>query len=94
MTPLSDWLNVLPRGSGIAGVTELPLPPKAVTRKAWICANPGLSCANPGSMNLFVLCYNHSDNLSVWVSKQFGTSGSIVLSASEGNIQEVVGGCI
>ncbi|KAL5516206.1 hypothetical protein EMCRGX_G001486 [Ephydatia muelleri] len=30
MTPLSDWLNVLPRGSGIAGVTELPLPPKAV----------------------------------------------------------------
>ena len=27
MTPLSDWLNVLPRGSGIAGVTELPLPP-------------------------------------------------------------------
>ena len=23
MTPLSDWLNVLPRGSGIAGVTEL-----------------------------------------------------------------------
>eukprot|EP00731_Ephydatia_muelleri_P003834 Em0002g10a len=29
MTPLSDWLNVLPRGSGIAGVTELPLPPKA-----------------------------------------------------------------
>ncbi|KAL5502889.1 hypothetical protein EMCRGX_G009739 [Ephydatia muelleri] len=37
MTPLSDWLNVLPRGSGIAGVTELPLPPKAqkvVTRSA------------------------------------------------------------
>ena len=29
MTPLSDWLNVLPRGSGIAcRVTELPLPPK------------------------------------------------------------------
>ncbi|KAL5471295.1 hypothetical protein EMCRGX_G029393 [Ephydatia muelleri] len=28
MTPLSDWLNVLTRGSGIAGVTELPLPPK------------------------------------------------------------------
>ena len=28
MTPLSDWLNVLPRGSGIASVTELPLPPK------------------------------------------------------------------
>ena len=28
MTPLSDWLNVLPRGSGIAWVTELPLPPK------------------------------------------------------------------
>ena len=25
MIPLSDWLNVLPRGSGIAGVTELPL---------------------------------------------------------------------
>ena len=30
MTPLSDWLNVLPRGSGIAGVTELPLPPKGM----------------------------------------------------------------
>ncbi|KAL5506785.1 hypothetical protein EMCRGX_G008525 [Ephydatia muelleri] len=30
MTPLSDWLNVLPRGSGIAGVTELPLPPKVL----------------------------------------------------------------
>ena len=28
MTPLSDWLNVLPRGSGIAGVTELPNHPK------------------------------------------------------------------
>eukprot|EP00731_Ephydatia_muelleri_P029395 Em0020g1039a len=28
MTPLSDWLNVLPRGRGIAEVTELPLPPK------------------------------------------------------------------
>ncbi|KAL5490946.1 hypothetical protein EMCRGX_G016151 [Ephydatia muelleri] len=28
MTPLSDWLNVLPRGSGIAWVTELPLPSK------------------------------------------------------------------
>ncbi|KAL5510558.1 hypothetical protein EMCRGX_G006121 [Ephydatia muelleri] len=28
MTPLSDWLNVLPKGSGIAGVTEQPLPPK------------------------------------------------------------------
>ena len=24
MTPLSDWLNVLPRGSGIAGVIEPP----------------------------------------------------------------------
>eukprot|EP00731_Ephydatia_muelleri_P006508 Em0003g756a len=37
MTPLSDWLNVLPRGSGFAWVTELPLPPKAqkvVTRSA------------------------------------------------------------
>ena len=31
MTPLSDWLNVLPRGSGIAGVTELPLPPKGTS---------------------------------------------------------------
>ena len=34
MTPLSDWLNVLPRGSGIAGVTELPLPPKGMS---WRC---------------------------------------------------------
>ena len=24
MTPLSDWLNELPRGRSIAGVTELP----------------------------------------------------------------------
>ena len=31
MTPPSDWLNVLPRGSGIAGVTELPLPPKGMS---------------------------------------------------------------
>ena len=31
MTPLSDWLNVLPRGSGIAGVTELPLTPKGMS---------------------------------------------------------------
>ena len=31
MTPQSDWLNVLPRGSGIAGVTELPLPPKGMS---------------------------------------------------------------
>ena len=31
MTPLSDWLNVLPRGSGIAGVPELPLPPKGMS---------------------------------------------------------------
>ena len=30
MTPLSDWLNVLPRGRGTAGVTELPLPPKVM----------------------------------------------------------------
>eukprot|EP00731_Ephydatia_muelleri_P036272 Em0228g4a len=30
MTPLSDWLKVLPRGSGITGVTELPLPPKGM----------------------------------------------------------------
>ena len=30
MTPLSDWLNVLPRGRGTAGVTELPLPPKGM----------------------------------------------------------------
>ena len=28
MTPLSDWLNVLPRGGGIAGVTELHYHPK------------------------------------------------------------------
>ena len=28
MTPLFDWLNVLPRGSGIAGVTELHYHPK------------------------------------------------------------------
>ena len=28
ITPLFDWLNVLPRGRGTAGVTELPLPPK------------------------------------------------------------------
>ncbi|KAL5500051.1 hypothetical protein EMCRGX_G011546 [Ephydatia muelleri] len=37
MIPLSDWQNVLPRGRGIAGITELPLPPKAqkvVTRSA------------------------------------------------------------
>eukprot|EP00731_Ephydatia_muelleri_P000885 Em0001g885a len=32
MTPLSDWLNVLPRGSGIAGVTELPPLPKDYVR--------------------------------------------------------------
>ena len=31
MTPLSDWLNVLPRGRGVAGVTELPLPPKGMS---------------------------------------------------------------
>ena len=31
MNPLSDWLNVLPRVSGIAGVTELPLPPKGMS---------------------------------------------------------------
>ena len=31
MTPLSDWLNVLPRGRGSAGVTELPLPPKGMS---------------------------------------------------------------
>ena len=30
MIPLSDWLNVLPRGRGTAGVTELPLPPKGM----------------------------------------------------------------
>ena len=30
MTPLSDWLNVLSRGRGTAGVTELPLPPKGM----------------------------------------------------------------
>ena len=30
MTPLSDWLNVLPRGRGTAGVTALPLPPKGM----------------------------------------------------------------
>ena len=28
--PLSDWLNVLLRGRGTAGVTELPLPPKGM----------------------------------------------------------------
>ena len=28
MTPLSDWLNVLPRGRSIAGVTELHYHPK------------------------------------------------------------------
>ena len=27
MTSLSDWLNVMPRGRGIAGVTEQQLPP-------------------------------------------------------------------
>ncbi|KAL5489442.1 hypothetical protein EMCRGX_G018534 [Ephydatia muelleri] len=37
MTPLSDWLNVLPRGSGIAGVTELPLPPKALSAHCRMC---------------------------------------------------------
>ena len=31
MTPLSDWLNVLPRGNGFAWVTELPLPPKGMS---------------------------------------------------------------
>ena len=31
MTPLSYWLNVLPRGRGITGVTELPLPPKGMS---------------------------------------------------------------
>ena len=30
MTLLSDWLNVIPRGRGTAGVTELPLPPKGM----------------------------------------------------------------
>ena len=30
MTPLSNWLNVLPKGCGTAGVTELPLPPKGM----------------------------------------------------------------
>ena len=30
MTPLSDWLNVLPRRRGTARVTELPLPPKGM----------------------------------------------------------------
>ena len=30
MTPLSNWLNVLPRGRDTAGVTELPLPPKGM----------------------------------------------------------------
>ena len=43
MTPLSDWLNVLPRGRGTAGVTELPLPPKGMlwhvvlTLKSCVC---------------------------------------------------------
>ena len=31
MTSLSDWLNVLPRGRCIAGVTELLLPPKGMS---------------------------------------------------------------
>ena len=30
MIPLSNWLKVLPRGRGTAGVTELPLPPKGM----------------------------------------------------------------
>ena len=30
MNPLSDWLNVLPRGRGATGVTELPLSPKGM----------------------------------------------------------------
>ena len=30
ISPLSDWLNVLPRGRGTAGVTELPLPSKGM----------------------------------------------------------------
>ena len=31
MTPLSDWLNVLPRGRGTAGVTELTtIPPNGM----------------------------------------------------------------
>ena len=45
MTPLSNWLNVLPRGRGTAGVTELPLPPKGMlwhvvlTLKSCACNN-------------------------------------------------------
>eukprot|EP00731_Ephydatia_muelleri_P005661 Em0002g1837a len=38
MTPLSDRLNVLPRGSGIAGVTELPLPPKVDLNGRYVVA--------------------------------------------------------
>eukprot|EP00731_Ephydatia_muelleri_P018972 Em0011g1012a len=35
MTPLSDWLNVLPRGSGTAGVTELHYHPKDTASSAY-----------------------------------------------------------
>ena len=31
MTTLSEWLNMLPRGCTIARITELPLPPKAMS---------------------------------------------------------------
>ena len=30
MIPLSDWLNVLPRGRSTTGITELSLPPKGM----------------------------------------------------------------
>ena len=33
-TPLSDWLNMLPRDGGTAKVTELPLSPKGML---WAC---------------------------------------------------------
>ena len=41
MTPLSDWLNVLPRVRGTAGVTELPLPPKGML---WHVALKSCAC--------------------------------------------------
>ena len=40
MTPLSDWLSVLPRGRGTTGVTELPLP-----RMLWHVVLTLKSCA-------------------------------------------------
>ena len=42
MTPLSDWLNMLPRGRGTAGITELPLPPKDINIIKKQCMQPVL----------------------------------------------------